>query len=174
MTSSSRSALPRTLRDDNVFDLTCWCRPGVLRDIVRRFHGRLDFNAAVTRGDDSRGPGGNDVEAGASATVTRARHRHLWDGRQQQVDWTEIVLHEVETSDETLAAMAAAGDASAFEEIVERYQGRAYWLACRLTENDVDALDVLQDTFLQVYLASFRGESQFGTCGRTGSRPMRR
>jgi RNA polymerase sigma-70 factor (ECF subfamily) len=75
------------------------------------------------------------------------------------------VLHEVETSDETLAAMAAAGDASAFEEIVERYQGRVYRLACRLTENDADALDVLQDTFLQVFrhLASFRGESQFGT-----------
>jgi RNA polymerase sigma-70 factor, ECF subfamily len=75
------------------------------------------------------------------------------------------VLHEVETSDETLAAMAAAGDASAFEEIMERYQGRVYRLACRLTENDADALDVLQDTFLQVFrhIASFRGESQFGT-----------
>ena len=48
---------------------------------------------------------------------------------------------------------------------MERYQGRVYRLACRLTENDADALDVLQDTFLQVFrhLASFRGESQFGT-----------
>lgn len=76
-----------------------------------------------------------------------------------------MVVPEAETSDETLATRAAGGDHSAFEEIVTRYQGRIYRLACRLTGNDVDALDVLQDTFLQVYrhLASFRGESRFGT-----------
>src|SRR5262245_49030336 len=69
-----------------------------------------------------------------------------------------------EPSDETLAAQAAAGDDSAFEGLVERYQARVYRLACRLT-SDTDAPDVLQETFLQVYrhLRSFRGESQFGT-----------
>ena len=76
-----------------------------------------------------------------------------------------MVVPGAETSDETLAARAAAGDHSAFEEIVTRYQSRIYRLACRLTGNDADALDVLQDTFLQVHrhLASFRGESRFGT-----------
>ena len=70
----------------------------------------------------------------------------------------------VDPSDETLAARAAAGDDSAFEAIVQRYQARVFRLACRLT-SDTDAPDVLQDTFLQVYrhLSSFRGESQFGT-----------
>lgn len=70
----------------------------------------------------------------------------------------------VEPNDETLAARAAAGDDSAFEVIVQRYQARVYRLACRLT-SDTDAPDVLQDTFLQVYrhLPSFRGDSQFGT-----------
>lgn len=69
-----------------------------------------------------------------------------------------------EPSDETLAAHAAAGDDSAFETLVQRYQARVFRLACRLT-SDTDAPDVLQETFLQVYrhLASFRGESQFGT-----------
>jgi RNA polymerase sigma-70 factor (ECF subfamily) len=69
-----------------------------------------------------------------------------------------------EPSDETLAAQAAAGDDSAFEEIVRRYQARVFRLACRLT-SDTDAPDVLQETFLQVYrhLRAFRGESQFGT-----------
>jgi len=68
------------------------------------------------------------------------------------------------TPDETLAARAAAGDDSAFEELVRRYQTRVFRLACRLT-SDTDAPDVLQETFLQVYrhLPSFRGESQFGT-----------
>jgi RNA polymerase sigma-70 factor (ECF subfamily) len=76
-----------------------------------------------------------------------------------------MVVPEADASDETLAARAAGGDHGAFEEIVVRYQGRVYGLACRLTGNDTDALDVLQDTFLQVYrhLASFRGESRFGT-----------
>jgi RNA polymerase sigma-70 factor, ECF subfamily len=75
-----------------------------------------------------------------------------------------MVVPAVEPSDETLAARAAAGDSSAFEAIVQRYQARVFRLACRLT-SDTDAPDVLQDTFLQVYrhLPSFRGESQFGT-----------
>jgi RNA polymerase sigma-70 factor (ECF subfamily) len=67
-------------------------------------------------------------------------------------------------TDETLAAQAAAGEAAAFEAIVGRYQARVFRLACRLT-SDTEAPDVLQETFLQIYrhLASFRGESQFGT-----------
>jgi RNA polymerase sigma-70 factor (ECF subfamily) len=70
----------------------------------------------------------------------------------------------VEPRDETLAARAAAGDTSAFETIVERYQARVFRLACRLT-SDTDASDVLQETFLQIYrhLPSFRGDAQFGT-----------
>ncbi len=70
-----------------------------------------------------------------------------------------------ETSDETLAARAAAGDEPAFEALVSRYQARVQRLACRLTGNDADAPDALQETFLQVYrnLASFRGDSRFST-----------
>jgi RNA polymerase sigma-70 factor, ECF subfamily len=75
-----------------------------------------------------------------------------------------MVVPVVDPSDETVAARAAAGDNSAFETLVRRYQGRVFRLACRLT-SDTEAPDVLQDTFLQVYrhLASFRGESQFAT-----------
>ena len=71
---------------------------------------------------------------------------------------------DLEPDDNTIAARAAAGDDSAFETIVRRYQARVFRLACRLT-GDADAPDVLQETFLQVYrhLASFRGESHFGT-----------
>ena len=74
------------------------------------------------------------------------------------------VVPTAEPSDETLAAQAAAGDDSAFEAIVGRYQARVFRLACRLT-SDTDAPDILQETFLQLYrhLPSFRGESQFRT-----------
>ena len=75
-----------------------------------------------------------------------------------------MVVPTAEPSDEALAARAADGDDRAFEDIVERYQGRLYRLASRLT-SDTDAPDVLQETFLQVYrhLASFRGDSRFAT-----------
>lgn len=70
-----------------------------------------------------------------------------------------------DSGDEHLAARAAAGDETAFEDLVARYQDRVFRLACRLTGNDGEAADVLQETFLQLYrkLASFRGESRFGT-----------
>jgi RNA polymerase sigma-70 factor (ECF subfamily) len=75
-----------------------------------------------------------------------------------------VVVPAVEPNDETLVARAAAGDDSAFEALVRRYQARVFRLACRLT-SDSEAPDVLQDTFLQVYrhLPSFRGDSQFRT-----------
>src|SRR5258706_12426454 len=71
----------------------------------------------------------------------------------------------VEASDETLAARAAAGDEPAFEALVIRYQARVFLLARRLTGNDGDAQDALQDAFLQVHrhLPSFRGEARFST-----------
>jgi RNA polymerase sigma-70 factor (ECF subfamily) len=70
----------------------------------------------------------------------------------------------VEPSDEVLAARAAAGDDTAFETLVARYQHRVYRLASRLT-SETDAADVLQDTFLQIYrhLPTFRGDSRFST-----------
>ena len=68
-------------------------------------------------------------------------------------------------SDESLAERAAAGDDSAFEELVIRHQARVFRLACRLLGNPGEAPDVLQETFLQVHrnLPGFRGESRFST-----------
>jgi len=67
--------------------------------------------------------------------------------------------------DEALAASAAAGEEPAFEELVSRYQARVYRLACRLTADDGDAKDVLQETFLAAYrgLPAFRGDSRFSS-----------
>lgn len=75
----------------------------------------------------------------------------------------EVSGHE--PPDALLAARAAAGDQPAFEAIVARYQARVFRLAWRLTGNDGDAADAMQETFLQVYraLGGFRGDSQFST-----------
>jgi RNA polymerase sigma-70 factor (ECF subfamily) len=68
-------------------------------------------------------------------------------------------------SDEVLVSRAAAGDEAAFEELVRRHQERVYRLACRLTGDDADAADVLQETFLQVFrhLGEYRGDALFTT-----------
>ena len=70
-----------------------------------------------------------------------------------------------DASDEALAALAAGGDAAAFEALVARYQGRIYRLACRLTGSEGDAQDVLQEAFLAAYrgLGAFRSASRFST-----------
>ena len=67
--------------------------------------------------------------------------------------------------DDELAARAAAGEERAFEELVSRYQARVYRLACRLTDDEGDAKDVLQETFLAAYrgLPAFRAEARFST-----------
>src|SRR4030095_1877550 len=66
-------------------------------------------------------------------------------------------------SDEELAARRAAGDGLAFEDLVRRHQDRVYGLARRLTGDEADAADVLQETFLLVQprLSTFRGEGRF-------------
>ena len=68
-------------------------------------------------------------------------------------------------TDEALAARAAAGEEPAFEELVARYQMRVYRLACRLTGDETEAKDVLQEAFLAAYrgLPGFRADSRFST-----------
>jgi len=68
-------------------------------------------------------------------------------------------------SDEELAARAADGDRLAFEDLVRRHQNHVYGLARRLTGDESDAADVLQETFLLVHrrLSTFRGEARFAT-----------
>jgi RNA polymerase sigma-70 factor (ECF subfamily) len=69
------------------------------------------------------------------------------------------------SDDERLAASAAAGDASAFDALVRRYQSRAYGLAYRLLGPDGEPEDAVQEAFLQVLrgLPSFRGDARFST-----------
>jgi len=65
----------------------------------------------------------------------------------------------------TLVKQAQAGDAAAFGELVNRYERRILRLAKRITQNDEDAEDVLQDAFLKAYenLDRFQGNSKFYT-----------
>ncbi len=67
-------------------------------------------------------------------------------------------------SDFTEAALAAAGDDSAFERLYRRHVGRVHSLACRMLSRD-EADEATQDAFVRAWrkLGSFRGEAAFGT-----------
>jgi RNA polymerase sigma-70 factor (ECF subfamily) len=58
-----------------------------------------------------------------------------------------------------------AGDAVAFETLIDRYSGDIYALLIRLTENAEEAADLTQDTFLRALrsITSFRGDSELKT-----------
>lgn len=64
-----------------------------------------------------------------------------------------------------LIARAKAGDREAFDELVKATYQKVHGLALRLTGNEHDADDVVQDTYVRAYrgLAKFRGEARFST-----------
>ena len=64
-----------------------------------------------------------------------------------------------------LVERARAGDRSAFDELVRATTADTYTLAFRLTGNEEDARDVVQETYLRAYkgIGKFRGEAQVST-----------
>ena len=78
---------------------------------------------------------------------------------------TNITSDVASTAELQLVNRARTGDAAAFNSLVERYERKIYRLAKNITQNDEDAEDVLQDTFLKAYehLPGFQGNSKFYT-----------
>src|ERR1044072_5923757 len=69
-------------------------------------------------------------------------------------------------SDElALVRAAKAGDDSAFEELVRRYDRNVFRIAQHITQNREDAEDVVQEAFLKAYgnLSKFQEQSKFYT-----------
>lgn len=71
----------------------------------------------------------------------------------------------VREDEPAVVAAAKAGDPSAFEELVNRYEEKIFRLARNITGNHEDAEDVMQDAFLKSYshLREFQGDSRFYT-----------
>jgi RNA polymerase sigma-70 factor, ECF subfamily len=70
-----------------------------------------------------------------------------------------------EADDSELAELAAAGDGVAFGVLASRYQGLMYGVCRRITCDDHDALDALQDALLNMWLriGTFEGRSTMST-----------
>ncbi len=68
-------------------------------------------------------------------------------------------------SDAERVAQALAGDRDAFRVLVERHSRSIFRLAYRMTGNEHDAEEVVQETFLKAYrrLNRFESRSNFGT-----------
>jgi RNA polymerase sigma-70 factor (ECF subfamily) len=71
----------------------------------------------------------------------------------------------MEQTDRALVALARTGDADAFRALVERHGRSLFRLAFRMTMNEQDAEDIVQETFLRAYrqIAGFDERSSFGT-----------
>lgn len=67
--------------------------------------------------------------------------------------------------DGILIERARKGDRSAFDDLVYKYETRAYQYAFRLTNNAEEAGDIVADAFIRVYgaLGNFKQQSSFST-----------
>ncbi len=72
---------------------------------------------------------------------------------------------EAAREDQLLIAALQAGDQSAYEKLIVRFQNPVYNLAYRLLNDQADACDVVQEVFLKVFrnVANFRGSSSLRT-----------
>ena len=65
--------------------------------------------------------------------------------------------------DEKLIEKALSGSQSSWVSLVKRYEGLVYNYCLRMTFNNSDAMDLMQEVFLAVYrnLPSYRGDGKF-------------
>jgi len=66
---------------------------------------------------------------------------------------------------DTIVQSCQQGDLSAFATLFTLFQDRVYDLACSILNDEAEAEDAVQDTFLRAFeaMADFRGESSFET-----------
>src|SRR6201997_745501 len=71
----------------------------------------------------------------------------------------------MEDTEAAALARAKAGDRDGFRLLVERHSRSVFRLAYRLTGNEQDAEDVVQESFLRAYqqLRNFEARASFGT-----------
>ncbi len=69
---------------------------------------------------------------------------------------------QMETRDGDLVARAQAGDHQAYAALVEQHSRRVFHLAYRITGNEQDAEDVVQETFMKAHRRLDRYESRAG------------
>jgi RNA polymerase sigma-70 factor (ECF subfamily) len=74
-------------------------------------------------------------------------------------------MKDKKTSDKEYVKLLKAGDKEAFEKILEKYTEKVFHLSMRITRNQQDAEDVLQDVFTTIFakINSFQERSAFSS-----------
>src|SRR5262245_9293589 len=148
--SGSRKARPRCS--------SCWPR-------IRSPRGRHAWSGRGSRTIDSRpgasgagrGPGGGWRRKASSARTDPNRANLLEPPASNGAGMAG--------DDAAFVARAQAGDREAFRVLVDRHGRSAFRLAFRVTGNEGDAEDVVQEGFLKAYsrLPAFESRARFGT-----------
>ena len=88
------------------------------------------------------------------AVVSMTRIKTGQTGGPEQFDGKLTAgLSPGQQADGEIIRACQAGDEDAFSHLVQRYSGRAYWVAYGLLANQEESRDVIQDAFLRVYRA---------------------
>ncbi len=127
----------------------------------RRARARHDPPGSHAEGDGSlgRGPTPTYRPQHCRSTGGRGQQRLVFNGGLGQAGPVP------EAALKALVDAARKGDRSAFDELVRVTWAGTYTLAFRLTGNEEDALDVVQEAYLRALrgLPRFRGEARFST-----------
>jgi RNA polymerase sigma factor RpoE len=77
----------------------------------------------------------------------------------------EVQVSDPRHEERELLRQAKAGDLTAYDSLVRRYQERVYATIYHMTSNHEDANDLAQETFIKAFraLSSFKGDSSFFT-----------
>jgi RNA polymerase sigma-70 factor (ECF subfamily) len=88
-----------------------------------------------------------------------------WPGAALARTPWKVSVPPSERDDAALVDAVRAGDAGAFEAIVERHQRSVYQVCFRFVNNHDDASDLAQETFVRAWkgLHNFKGESALST-----------
>lgn len=120
------------------------------------------LNESIGANANRRGRAGTN-SVGSSATKNRfvTSHRSRWSPSELG---RSLGRKEGSAINETIRR-AQLGDASAFETLYQLHSRRVYSLCLRMLGNPVDAEDLTQDAFLQLFrkIHTFRGESAFSS-----------
>jgi RNA polymerase sigma-70 factor (ECF subfamily) len=78
---------------------------------------------------------------------------------------TRPAIKIISDEDAPLVKASQAGDGSAFELLVSRYDRKLFRIAYNIVHNTEDAQDIVQDTFIKVFqhMGRFQAQSKFST-----------
>lgn len=86
-----------------------------------------------------------------------------WDGAAHYAPATPSAADAGAAEEREWVRCCREGDERAFRALLERYRGRALYLAAQMTGDRAEAEDVVQEAFLRVFrsIRAFRGDARF-------------